>query len=222
MGRAARIAQTQGLGRPVRTYRQAFPLWFPALFVVMAVVIVGATALNPTLGVGVKAAGAAVPLVALGVIWWVIADVRLVLCEGGILVGRFFPLLTPYAFPYRAIEPRGVTCVSDVGRLPSATGRTYGSTLFHLPQSRRGLVLDGPLPAQARVRGGAVSQVMDTGADTVRGGKLWAFAYRGAPEELVSTLQRGMLAQQVPHAEALPRIALPERAVADGVNGLAR
>ena len=63
MGRAARIAQTQGLGRPVRTYRQAFQLWFPALFVVMAVVIVGATALNPDLGTGVKAAGAAVPLV---------------------------------------------------------------------------------------------------------------------------------------------------------------
>lgn len=118
MGRAARIAQTQGLGRPVRTYRQAFPLWFPALFVVMAVVIVGATELNPDLGIGVKAAGAAVPLVVLGVIWWVITDVRMVLCEGGILMGRFAPLLSPYAIPYRQIEPHGVTCVSDVGRCP--------------------------------------------------------------------------------------------------------
>ena len=222
MSKAARISGRAGLGRPVRTYRQAFPLWFHLLFAVMIVVIIGATALNPNLGIGVKAAGAAVPLVVLGLIWWVICDVRMVLCEGGLLVGRFFPLLTPYAIPYRAIEPRGVTCVSDLGRLPSVTGRTYGSTLFHFPQSRRGLVLDGPLPAQARLRGGAVSQVMDTGADTVRGGKLWAVAYRGAPEELVATLQRGMLAQQVPYAEALPGAALPERAVAAGVNGLAR
>ena len=217
MGRAARIAQTQGLGRPVRTYRQAFPLWFPALFVVMAVVIVGATALNPDLGTGVKAAGAAVPLVVLGVIWWVITDVRMVLCEGGILMGSFAPLLSPYAIPYRQIEPHGVTCVSDVGRLPSVTGRTYGSSLFHFPQSRRGLVLAGPPPAQARSRGVAASQVSGTGAGT-----LWAFAYRGAPEELISLLQQGMLAQHVPHAEMLPQIALPERAVADGVNGVAR
>lgn len=222
MGKAARLARRQGFGRPVRTYRQAFPLWFTLLFVGMIVIIVGATALNPNLGIGTKVVGASVPLVLLAIAWWLLCDVRLVLCEGGLLIGRFFPFLAPYAIGYRAIEPRGVTCVSDVGRLPRVTGRTYGSTLFHFPQSRRGIVLDGPLPAQARVRGGAVSQVLDTGADTVRGGKLWAFAYRGAPEQLVSALQQGMLAQQVPHAQLLPQAALPERPVEAGVNGATR
>ena len=67
MGKASRLAAGQGLGRPVRTYRQVFPLWFPMLFVAMVVVIAGATAVNPNLGIGVKLAGAAVPLLALGI-----------------------------------------------------------------------------------------------------------------------------------------------------------
>lgn len=120
--------------------------------------------------------------------------------------------------PYRAIEPRGETCVSDVGRLPRVTGRTYGSTLFHVPQSRRGIVLDSLLPAQARVRGAPSPRSWGQ----VRGGNLWASAYRGVPEQLVSALQQGMLSQEVPHAQLLPQAALPEWPVESGVNGATR
>ena len=211
MGKASRLARRQGFGRPVRTYRQAFPLWFHLLFVAMIVIIVGATAVNQNLGIGTKVWGASIPLVLLVVVWWLLCDVRLVLCEAGLIVGRFFPGMSPYVIPYRALEPRGMTCVSNVGRLSAVTGRSYGSTLFYLPQSGRGLVFDGPLPAQARSRSSVVAHGFDTSADTVRGGKLWAFAYRGRPEELIATLQQGLVAQQVPHAEQLAQVALPER-----------
>lgn len=214
MGKAARIARRHGLGGVVRTYRQAFPLWFHPLFAGIIVVILGALALNQDLEIGTRIAGASVPVLFTLVVWWFLADVRMVLCEGGILIGRFFPLMAPYAIPYRAIEPRGVTCVSDVGRLPVATGRTFGSTLFHVAHSRRGIVLDGPPATQARTRSAVMAQVFDSSAaDTVRGGTLWAFAYRGAPEQLASLLQQGLRAQGVPFADALPSAALPERQI---------
>lgn len=144
MGRAARIARRHGLGGVVRTYRQALPFWFHPLSLGIIVVILGALALNQDLGIGAKIAGASVPVLFTLIAWWMLADVRMVLCEGGIVIGRFFPLLAPYVVPYGAIEPRGVTCVSDVGRLRVATGRSYGSTLFHFAHSRRGVVFDGP------------------------------------------------------------------------------
>lgn len=216
MGKASRIASRHVLGRVVRTYRMAVPVWFHLLFAAMLVLIVGATALNPNLGIGVKLAGVAVPLVVLAMLWGLISDVRMVLCEGGMVVGRFFPLLSPYAIDYRALEPRGVTCVSDVGRFSAVSGRSFGSTLFYFPQSRCGLVLDGPLPAQARTRTSSIAQAFDTSADTVRGGKLWAFAYRGRPEELIDVLGRGLAARQVPYAQEFARTALPERSVGSG------
>lgn len=228
MGKAARIARRHGLGGVVRTYRQALPFWFHPLFAGIIVVILGALALNQNLGIGTKIAGASVPVLFTLVVWWLLADVRMVLCEGGILIGRFFPLLSPYVIAYRAIEPRGVTCVSDVGKLPVATGHSFGSTLFYFLQSGRGLVFDGPPAAQARTRSAVLAPMLDSAVDTVRGGKLWAFAYRGAPEELVSHLQQGMRSQRVPYADALPGCALPERPIGTDpsearsrINGLA-
>lgn len=229
MGRAARIARRHGLGGVVRTYRQALPFWFHPLFLGIIVVILGALALNQDLGIGAKIAGASVPVLFTLIAWWMLADVRMVLCEGGIVIGRFFPLLAPYVVPYGAIEPRGVTCVSDVGRLRVATGRSYGSTLFHFAHSRRGVVFDGPPAARARTRNVLLASSFDTAADTVRGGTLWAFAYRGSPDQLIAHLQNGLRAQGVPFADALPATALPERQIGTdpseartSINGLAR
>ncbi|EWS82434.1 hypothetical protein BF93_10485 [Brachybacterium phenoliresistens] len=71
--------------------------------------------------------------------------------------------------------------------------------------------------------------MFDTAADTVRGGKMWAFAYSGHPEVITAQLQQGLAAQGVPHAEALQGVALPERSVGASpqgararINGLAR
>lgn len=114
---------------------------------------------------------------------------------------------------YRDLEPRGVTCVSDVGRMSQATGRGFGSTLFYFPQSRRGIIVDGPTAPQARPREAPLASMFDSAPDTVRGGKLWAFAYRGDPQELVGLLQQGFVAARHPHARAVAQVALPERSV---------
>lgn len=229
MGKAARIARRRGLGRPLHSYRQAFPPWWHLLFVGIVLVIVAAVSLNQTVPVAGKIAGISVPLLATGIAWWVLTDVRLVLCEGGLLIGRFFPGMPPFAIPYRAIEPRGVTCVEDIGRFSRATGRSYGSTLFYFPQSRRGILVDGPTAAQAREGSSLGGGMFDTAADTVRGGKIWAFAYSGRPEVITAQLQQGLAAQGVPYAEALQSVALPERSVGaspqearERINGLAR
>lgn len=213
MSKAARLARRHGLGPPVRTYRQSFPLWWHLLWIAMALVILVSVGVNQNLDGLTKAWGAAIPLLVGLVLWWLLTDVRLVLCEGGVVIGRFFPLLSPSVIPYGAIEPRGVTCVSDVGRFSKVSGREFGSTLFSFPQSRRGLLFDGPPAKAVRRRSGALASMFDSPPDTVRGGKLWAFAYRGRPEDLLAVMHRGMVGVGVPFAEALPGAALPERGV---------
>lgn len=122
MGKAARLARRHALGRPLRTYRQAFPLWWHLLWIAMALVILVAVGVNQNLNLLTKAWGAAIPLLVGLVLWWLLSDVRMVLCEGGLLIGRFFPLLRPSAIPYGMVEPRGVTCVQDVGRFSKCPG----------------------------------------------------------------------------------------------------
>lgn len=62
MGKAARIARRSGLGRPARTYRQVFPVWWYLLLLGAAMVCIVAVAANQNLGWGTKLAGLSVPL----------------------------------------------------------------------------------------------------------------------------------------------------------------
>ncbi|UEJ83851.1 hypothetical protein Bra3105_05930 [Brachybacterium halotolerans subsp. kimchii] len=222
--KATRVSHRAGLGRPLRTVHQAWPLWWWLLWIGILVVILGAVSVNPNLGAGTKVAGASAPVLATLVAGWLLSDKRLVVCEGGLLIGGFFPFRLPFAIRWQEIEPRGVTSVSDIGRLASVTGRSQGSTLFLLPQSRAGILLDGPLAPRARLRGDGSIGAFDTAPDTVRGGKLWAFAHRMPPEQLVHLLTERLSAASVPHAASLPDAALPPRSIARGgrINGLAR
>lgn len=180
----------------------------------MALVCILAVSVNSTLSVGVKLVGLAVPFVIGAILCWMISDRRLVICEGGVIVGGFFPGLAPFAMPHAAIEPRGVTCVSDVGRLVRLTGEQFGSTLLCFPQSRRGIVFDGPFAGDVRIRRALLADAMDSRVpNTVRGGKLWAVATTGSAERLVATWQQAMIAAGVSAAEQMAAVALPERSV---------
>ncbi|MFC0672734.1 hypothetical protein [Brachybacterium hainanense] len=208
MSSAARHARAHDLGRVLRVYRMARPL--PSFVLELGIAAAIGLGIHLLSGLLLPAVGAGLLVLLLVE---VLGDVRLVVCERGLLIGRLLPGCSPYRLRYSEIDPRGVACVRDVGRCARATGRSYGSTLFSPRGSRRGVLLDGPVAAAARTRSFSVASLFDTPPDTGRGGKIWAFAYAGRPEALIDLLGEAMLAAGRADAAALRESALPERSV---------
>lgn len=132
------------LGRPVRTFRQAFPLWMHLLFLGLWLLIMAFAGYNP-LTSGSWGVAAAVTLGVYG-IFYVVADYRLVVCERGIIIGHFLSRRFCEVMAYPEISPRTVRQWTNCGRALSKT--VFGPwhpIWYALLGSRKGITFVGPL-----------------------------------------------------------------------------
>lgn len=223
MSKAARIADRRGLGGVRATVRMPWPWWLVVMLVVPALIVVAVPLVNHVVAPAIAWAAVAAVLLPYAFFLWVLLDRRMVVCDGGVIIGGFAPGAAPFVLPWSMIEPRGVTAVEDLSEFPRVCGESMGSTLFHTGSSRQGLVFDGPLAATVRQRPPLLGVSLDSGVpNTVRGGKLWTFAHGRSHEEIVGLWEAAMLSAGVPHADQLRSCALPPRRLGAGeaINGL--
>ena len=148
----------------------------------------------------------------LGVLLWFLGSEKLLVLDGGIVVGSFAPFLRPTVIPWSGLDPRTVSAVvgnqRTIGLLLADRGVSGASRT--VLWSRRPVTFLAVSPVVAR-HAWAQGQPVDLA--TAPGFDLWLFSTRRPSRQapLVHALAAAMHDARVPDADAVLPHALPPR-----------
>jgi hypothetical protein len=179
--KARRLAKAQGLGRVMAVFRTR-KTWIHWLIVGPAWAFLQvAVLLNP---LGDPAADLATVAGSTAICWLALAAMssdRLVVAEGGLLLGSLAPGLTPYRLRWAEIDLDTIAFIDNADRLLAATGTTVSSARRAGKGSGLVLSLAGPAIHTCGLGGWGVPWWAPPDAST--GGNLWLFGCRPSDRE---------------------------------------
>ncbi|MDF9875563.1 hypothetical protein [Cellulosimicrobium cellulans] len=148
----------------------------------------------------------------LGLLLWFLGSEKLLVLDGGIVVGSFAPFLRPTVIPWSGLDARTVTAVvgnqRTIGLLLADRG--VGGASRTVLWSRRPVTFIAVSPLVARH---AWAQGRPVDLATAPGFDLWVFSTRrpSRQEPLVRAIAAAMHDARVPGADAVMAHALPPR-----------
>lgn len=154
----------------------------------------------------------------LGLLLWFLGSEKLLVLDGGIVVGSFAPFLRPTVIPWSGLDPRTVSAVignqRTIGLL--LTDRGVSGASRTVLWSRRPVTFVAVSPLVAR-HAWAQGQPVDLA--TAPGFDLWVFSTRrpSRQEPLVRALAAAMHDARVPGADTVVPHALPPRRLRSAV-----
>lgn len=182
-----RIAQRAGLGGVVAIHHDRPGAGTVTAFVIVWLVFSGLTFINPS-DIALLAIAPTILFAVIGlIIYTMLSGERLIVCQGGVLIGSVAPLLKPYPIRFEQIVVGSVVPISgNIRRFAKHTGLPVMPSVRTAWWSRRGVSLAGPSPAEARHN----TALRERGEHAGRMGLPWLIGTRSSAEQATADIAR--------------------------------